>query len=154
MQYLFSRICYFHFFFATVPYSKFSEDHMYRGTVWSSWCPLTCLQYHIRGDFIILWSISDMRSNWLKRHEYLVLQSIYFFIVFRPPHAIVISPSRMLNFRLLSSTIETTWNMHAGSLMYLSLYLGCPVIMQVVVIICVVWSDPLIIRDSETQYSL
>ena len=43
-----------------------------------------------------------------ERHEYLVSLSMDFLIVFRTPHAIVIAPSEMLNFRLISSTIDTT----------------------------------------------
>ena len=81
-----------------------------------------------------MWSIADMRSKWLERHEYLVSQSIDFFIAFRPSHAIVIDPSRMLNFRLIDSIIDTTWNMPAGSLLYASWSLGCPGILQVALI--------------------
>ena len=67
-------------------------------------------------------------------HEYLVALSIAFFIAFRPSHTIVIAPSRMLNSRLISSTIYATWNMPASLLLYASWYLGCPGLMKVTVI--------------------
>ena len=44
----------------------------------------------------------------MERHEYLVSQFIAIFIVFMPSQAIVIVPFRILNYRLISSTIETT----------------------------------------------
>ena len=115
-------------------HSTFSEAHLSRGSVWLSWWPLTCLQYHLKVYFRTLWSIADMRSKWLERHEYLVSQSIDFFIAFRPSHAIVIETYRMLNFRLIYSIIDTTWNMPAGLLLYASWSLGCPGILQVALI--------------------
>ena len=93
---------------------------MSRGPVWSSWWPLTYLQYHIKVYFRILWSIAAMSLKWLERHEYIVLYSIALLIVFSPSYTIVIAPSRMLDFRLISSTMETTWKMPASSLLFAS----------------------------------
>ena len=58
-----------HFYFPSVSYSTFSVAHLYRGPFWSSYFPFMWRQNQVRGDFRILWSIADMRSNWLERHE-------------------------------------------------------------------------------------
>ena len=81
---------------------------------------MICLHYHVKGYFRILWSISEMMLKLLERHEYLVLQSISFFISFGTSHAIAIATSRMLNFRIIYSNIETMWNIPASSIMYAS----------------------------------
>ena len=144
----------FSFCFSALLRSTFSVDHLSRGPIWSSWWPFTCLQYHIRGYLRILRSINDTRSKWLGRHDYLVSLYISFFIVFRPSNTNVIATSGMLNFRLIYSTMDTTWNMRASSLLYASWSLGCPRILLVAAIRCVAYYFPPIIISDGPQYSL
>ena len=77
-----------------------------------------------------------------------------FLIAFSPSHAIVIDPSRMLNFRLISSTIYTILNIHASSLIYASWYLACPGEVQMTVIRCLAYSEPSIISATVSQFYL
>ena len=77
-----------------------------------------------------------------------------FLITCRPSNAIVIAPSRMLNFGLIYYTIETRLNMPASSLLYESWSLGCPGYVQVVEICCMEYSARSMIIASITQFSL
>ena len=72
----------------------------------------------------------------------------------RPSHAIVIAPSRILNFRLNSSTIYTTWNMPASSLLYAYWSLGFTGHVQEAVIWCVLCSATSLISADDPQSSL
>ena len=60
----------------------------------------------------------------------------------------------MLNFRQISSTMDTTWNIPASSLLYISWSLECPGEVQVVAMQCLVYSDPSIFSAAVLQFSL
>ena len=92
-----------HFCFDSVSNSTLSVVHLSRGYILSSWWTFTYRQKHVRGYFRILWWIGDTRSKWLERQEYLVSQTMDFFIALRTSCAIVIAPSRILNFSLIFS---------------------------------------------------
>ena len=142
------------FYFSAESHSTVSEAHLSIGPVWLSWWPFTCLQYHISGSFIIIWSIADISSKWLERHEYLVFLSIAFFISLRRSRAIVAAPSRMLNFRLISSTMYTTCKMTYSSFLYSSWSLWCPGRVQEAAIWFVACSAHSMISAAEPQSSL
>ena len=95
-----------------------------------------------------------MRSKWFERHEYLVSLSIYIFISFRPSHAFVIAPPEMLNFSLISSTIDTACKMLDSSLLYEYWYLDCPGEVQMAAIQCLENLDHSIISTDVPKFSL
>ena len=77
---------------------------------------------------VILGFLFDYRY-WPKRfgrHGYLVSLTIAFRIAFRPLHAIIVAPFEMLNFRLISSTMDNKWYITASSLLYVSWSLAYP----------------------------
>ena len=118
--------------------SKLSESHLSRVPNYSSWWPLTCLHFHLIGEFWILESITDSMSKWFYLVENEVYLSMAILMASIPSQADIVSPSLMLYFSHRLLKIMTFCRSPDSSLMYTSWYSGWP---GVVLIADILWRE-------------